>query len=446
MDTAHRPASPSASLVLARLRQATWGIPSAMVAIWALAGVMVLAALALGTPKLFSPLYYTSLQAAFRALQLGGNDSWHAMIAARDWLATHPGGNVYAGLVLGQGIKFQYPVTSLLPLALLPRDPALLMPVLNLANLGLLAATVMAMAALTLALAPAGLGSLARDPVVRHRLAWVAVLGAACYYPALRAAALGQAQVMLNLLFVLACLAWVHERPRTAGALLGLSALVKPHMAVLLVWAVLRREFGMVATGLLVAAVGVIAACMLYGTAWIGDYLGLLAFIAEHGEGFFANQSVNGLAHRWLGQSNNLAWEGTAYAPHHPAVRVATLAAGVAFTALALGQALRRGNALDRAAALATAGICVAMASPIAWEHHFGALLPGFAVALVALLPQRGPARWRWLATCYLVAGNAISAANWLWATPLNPLQSYLFFAALGLLALLLRPQPVVCT
>ena len=50
------------------------------------------------------------------------------------------------------------------------------------------------------------------------------------------------------------------------------------------------------------------------------------------------------------------------------------------------------------------------------------------------------------MAGCYLVAGNALSTANWLWATPFNPLQSYLFFAALGLLALLLRPQPAVCT
>lgn len=436
------PAPPDAPLLHARLRQALWGIPAAMVAVWVLAGAMVLAALALGAPRLFSPLYYTNLQAAFRALERHGADSWTAMLAARDWLALHPGGNVYAGLAQGGAVKFQYPVTSLLPLALLPQDPATVFRVLNLANLAMLAATIAAMVALTLHLAPAGLGKAARDPVTRRRLAAVALVGSACFYPLLRAAALGQAQVALNLLFVLASLAWVRDRPWTSGALLGLSALVKPQMVLLLVWAVLRREFGMAAAGLGVIVLGIAAACALHGTAWIGGYLSLLSFITEHGEAFFANQSANGLALRWLGVGSNLEWDSAAYAPHHPLVHAVTLAAAIGFTALALSQALRRGGALDRAAAFAVAGIAITIASPIAWEHHYGVLLPGYAVALVATLASPTPWRWRLLVASYLVAGNVISATNWLWNTPLNPLQSYVFFAAVALMALLLRPQP----
>lgn len=436
---------PSPDLAFARLRAALWGIPLGAIAAIGITAAAAALAMAAGVTHFTSPRFYTSLHAAFRALEMHGTDSWHAMFAAHAWLTANPGGDVYAGIVFAQGTKFQYPATALLLLEVLParRDPAVLL--LNLANLAMAGATIAAMAAFALALARRAIpGLLLDDHRLTPMLAAAAALATALYYPLLRALAIGQIQVALTLFFVLACHAWVARRSAVAGALLGLSALIKPQFAMLLLWALLRRDWRMAAAGLAVAGAGFAGAIALYGTGWLVGYLRLLAYIASHGESYFANQSLNGLLNRWFATGPNLEWLASAYAGYHPIVHAITFAAGISFTGLALAQAFRGTDELTRAAAFAAAGICVTMASPVAWEHHYGALLPGFAVALVAVLATPPPARWPWitLAGAYLVAGNAVSATNWLEATWLNPLQTYLFFAALALLALLLRPQP----
>jgi hypothetical protein len=43
-------------------------------------------------------------------------DSWGTMRAALDWFWQHPGGRMYQQLFFVEGIKFQDPPTSLLPL------------------------------------------------------------------------------------------------------------------------------------------------------------------------------------------------------------------------------------------------------------------------------------------------------------------------------------------
>jgi alpha-1,2-mannosyltransferase len=62
------------------------------------------------------------------------------------------------------------------------------------------------------------------------------------------------------------------------------------------------------------------------------------------------------------------------------------------------------------------------MASPIAWEHHYGILLPIYAVALAHALDSR--TRLVWLGISYVLVSTFIAAANMLAATPFNILQS----------------------
>jgi hypothetical protein len=79
------------------------------------------------------------------------------------------------------------------------------------------------------------------------------------------------------------------------------------------------------------------------------------------------------------------------------------------------------------------------IASPIAWEHHYGVLLPIFAILFANMVGER--ARLAWLAASYLLAANFFLAANALAGSALNIVQSYLLAAALVALALLhLRP------
>lgn len=422
-----------------RLRQALGFVALAMLAAWLAAAASTLAAMELAPDWLRSPIYYTSLQAAYRALTLAGTDSWWPMLAALRWLAENPGGAVYSAVVFGQGIKFQYPVTALLPMELLPERHGAAVLVLNLLNLGLVAATAAGMAALGLELArAAGLAGKGEEEArARRLLAVLCAAGTLAFYPLLRAAALGQVQVALDAAFVFACLAYLRGRGGVAGVLLGASALVKPHFAVLLLVALLRGDRAVALAGLGTGALGLALAVAVHGLAWVPDYLALLGHIGAHGEMFFANQSVNGLLTRLLLEGDSLAWDAHGYAPAHPLVRALTLANAVLFLGLALAVRPRGAGAAGRLVPYLAAAVCATVASPVAWEHHYGVLLPCFAFVLVRALS--GAAPWAWLALAHALVGNAWSPLNWLAGTWLGVLQSYTLFGALLLLWLLLR-------
>jgi hypothetical protein len=118
-------------------------------------------------------------------------------------------------------------------------------------------------------------------------------------------------------------------------------------------------------------------------------------------------------------------------------VSVGTLLASLLLLALAFFGPRRlrgRGSAVDLCAAM----LATTMASPIAWEHHYGVLLPIGAVLLAALWTRRRALAA--LAVAWLAAAHYFPATESL-ALPLGIVQSYLLFAALGMLALLLSRQ-----
>jgi alpha-1,2-mannosyltransferase len=83
--------------------------------------------------------------------------------------------------------------------------------------------------------------------------------------------------------------------------------------------------------------------------------------------------------------------------------------------------------------------VSATVASPIAWEHHYGVLFPVFAVLLVGALSSR--AQLPWLIVSYVLASNYFIATQLLAPTFWNVIQSYLLFATWILLVLLhLRP------
>ena len=80
------------------------------------------------------------------------------------------------------------------------------------------------------------------------------------------------------------------------------------------------------------------------------------------------------------------------------------------------------------------------MASPVAWEHHYGAFLPVFALALPLLARDRplGARTAPVLAFSYLAIGSAFLRPEWLFAHRVTGvLGSHLFFGGLALFALL---------
>lgn len=363
------------------------------------------------------------------------SDSWGPMEQAFALLERpQPAKPLYEKIFFERRVKFQYPPSSLLPFwlmsKLLPREqwPA----ALNAVSILALAVSIGASAAL-LAF------SLTRVGEEAARTAALGVWLALAFYPLVRAYSLGQIQAWVNALFALALCCWIAERPRAAGALAGLMCLVKPHYALFALWAVLRRRWSFLAALLVTIAIGVLASLALFGVENHRDYLDVVSFMSRRGEGYFPNQSLNGLLNRLLGNGNNLEWMGASFAPYHPWVfwPTAISSALLVAAALATPPAGQRGDAVD----FSLLALTVTVASPIAWEHHYGILPPIYAATLAAVVarPKLGAAGLPLLAASFALASNELGITNRLAATSWNVLQSYLYFGAVLLLLLLHR-------
>jgi hypothetical protein len=83
------------------------------------------------------------------------------------------------------------------------------------------------------------------------------------------------------------------------------------------------------------------------------------------------------------------------------------------------------------------------MASPIAWEHHYGILLPVFAYLLPQLIGVRGWVPYVLLGVSYFLCSNYFDFLKATALTPWNLFQSYLLFGAFLLLIFLYRISSV---
>ena len=115
------------------------------------------------------------------------------------------------------------------------------------------------------------------------------------------------------------------------------------------------------------------------------EYLAVLKSIGSHGEVFWPNQSVNGFVSRLLENGHPFKWEPNAFAPYHPVVHGATQVTA----AILLLAALWPPRNTDPRVDLAHVVLAATMASPVAWEHHYGVALPVFAVCVGGLIGHR---------------------------------------------------------
>jgi hypothetical protein len=356
-------------------------------------------------------------------------DSWTTMAAGLQHLESKDPRPLYRTLLVEQGVKFQYPPTALLPLEAAERATASEAAAFRL--LDALSKLALVLTAVAAALLLRGTGG---SPVA-SALAFAATL---LFYPALKAVTLGNVQAWITAALALALVCWQRERKAAAGVLVGLACVLKPHFALVLAWAGLRREWRFAAAIGSTLAVVLAASVAHYGFAAHVDYLHALSFLGRRSESFYPNQSFVGLLHRALGNGNNVEWQANAFPPYHAGV----FAAGVVVSLALLGAALfgrvrgTRGGALDLAAML----LAVTLASPIAWEHHYAVLAPILCLLLPEVLKPQAPLYERWLLLgAYLLSANFLALAQRLAPTPWNPLQSYLYAAALLVFLLLFR-------
>ena len=427
-------------------RAGVWGSAPLVVALCAFLPMILIGLIGLhyaDALRLLLPMDLTNFSASRAMLSgflhnSGHGDSWLPMMHALDTLKGPDRNALYQTLFFEAHIRFQYPPTSLLPPDFLGRLGLLSVRALNAINCAVFAcnAGTMALLAWLLFRRP----SRAILPPA-SAMAVIAFAAAFLFYPLVRANLLGQIQLWIDLLFTLTALCWLLQRRLAAGFLIGLACTIKPQMGLLLLWGLAWREHRFV-IGIVAGVVPpLLLSLWLYGFANHLAYLDVLGFLSRHGESYFANNSVNGILNWYLSPDDSLRWNDNAFPPFNPIIYAGTLAASLAALAALLIPALLGRAQRATLADLGAGAICTIVGSPVAWEHHYGILLPLYLVALRAIFTTQGRARTAliaaltgsWILVANFIPVTAFLAHGWAVAA-----QAYCLFGALLLLAILL--------
>ncbi|MBW4520351.1 MAG: DUF2029 domain-containing protein [Scytolyngbya sp. HA4215-MV1] len=370
-----------------------------------------------------------------------GPDSWLPM---KNALRLHQKGVPIYDIFFKNNIKFQYPPSSLLISMVLRR-----LWYLNILSwLSVVVSLVFSFKIFEFVLKDNQSDNANNYSRKDRRIIAVALIALGLtFYPIMKGYSLGQVQTLLNGLFAVTLWLWITGKKQLAGICLGIMCLIKPQYALILIWGIVRRQWKFVVPFLLTFGLGMLLSIGIFGLANHLDYLKVLSFISKRGEALYANQSVNGLLHRLLFNGNNLAWESKKFPPYNPWVYFGTLMTSLTFLVTALLPVKKKDPAafIDFSLIVLTATI----ASPIAWEHHYGILLPIYAALLPHLLenPIFGKFTLPYLAISYVLCSNFFKFTNLLAFVPvLNILQSYLLIGSLMVLICLhwLKNKPWV--
>jgi hypothetical protein len=365
-----------------------------------------------------------------------GNDSWRFMEAAVAYAKTRTpaSATIYDELFFNRHLKLLYPPTALLFLDVLNGSPHVGLSTtttLNALSIAAILITALLTAAIFRRLGPlhARANESSRLDAIAQSVAVVSL--SLTFYPVVKGYGLGQIQVLLNALFSFAIWCWIVERRGAAGAAVGLMALVKPHYAALLAWTAVRRQWRATTIGVAVMIVAIACSVAVFGWRDHAAYLRVLLFASHRPEAYYPNQSIGGAVERWLGDADSAHWSDRDYPPFHPTVYCVTTAFSIAIVLMALlgpSRRARSGNVLD----FGLFALAMTIGSPVAWEHHYGVMLPVFATALcVALDFEAGRGRLMWLAASYVLSANFFPFTNEFAGTPLRILQSLLLAGAL---------------
>jgi alpha-1,2-mannosyltransferase len=367
----------------------------------------------------------------------GGHDSWQPIANALDYLKTHTASGLYIATYYHSADQFIYPPTSLVFVFLTSRLDLFdwhSSASLNQAAWWLVPAAMVALGTLALVGLSRQGERLGLGTVILAVL--LAVVGIVLFYPLMKGVSLGQIQTWLSLLLMLALLAWTLDSKGAAGIAVGLVCVIKPQLGILVVWGLMRREWKFTAAIAITVMAFLVVSVIIFGWQVHVEYLQLLGSLSSRGESYYANQSMNGLLNRMLFIGNNLTWDGTHTKVAYDArVYILTLVSSAVIIALVLLHRWRRpAGPLDFALAL----VGFTLASPVAYEHHFGFLPAVFLLAFLALLGRAAPfIAYMVLAGAFLLSANFIGITDALAASHLNFLQSYMMFGALLLLGLL---------
>lgn len=368
-------------------------------------------------------------------------DSWFYLYRALEFFSVPQQTTVYTALNHEQGMKFQYPPTSLLFVAPLHKlSLETFISTLNLMSWIVVLLTIGLLSEIfKLSWQESGAAKHIPCPGKWARL--LLALGfTVTFYPLTWSFRLGQIQTWIYGLFVGTVLAWMTGKKELSGGLIGLICLIKPQLGLFALWGLARKQWRFViGIGVPVLFLG-LTSLYLYGLDNHLEYIEFLSFMSKYGESYHPNQSVNGLLQRALFNGPNLSPSIDQYPPYHPWIYVGTLVSSAILVVLAV--LWKRGQhpqslTLD----FAIAAVTFTMASPIAWMHHYSVLLPIFAAVfpMMFIVQSRQPFLSAWFTLTFMLTSNFYYITNALAKTPWNVLQSAMFFGAVLLLVLLYR-------
>ena len=260
---------------------------------------------------------------------------------------------------------------------------------------------------------------------LRLRPAWAVIGGVMLILssPLLATLALGQIYPILAFGLVVAWMADRRERHRISGAALGLVVAIKPTLAPVLLWPLVRRRWGAFWAAIVAGAAATLVGAVVVGFGATLDWLRLLS--ESSASPYWDNASLPSAAAR-LFTDNPYAQHVATWAWTIPVAYALGIAA-IAFTATRTRWDAEAGLWALVAAAL--------LASPIAWHNYLVLLGPGIllllargrvASAFLLLALQAIPGQWPLLwnregtvaATLALTLYLCILLAHWIVLLP----------------------------
>jgi alpha-1,2-mannosyltransferase len=223
---------------------------------------------------------------------------------------------------------------------------------------------------------------------------WWAVIGAVMLLlssPLLATLALGQIYPVLALGLVAAWVADRRGRPLLSGGALGLVVALKPSLAPVLLWPLVRRRWGAFGAALASGAAATLVGAVVVGPRATLDWLTLLSDTSP--SPYWDNASLPGAAAR-LFTDNEFA----AHIATLPWTIPVAYALGIGAIAITAARA-RRGSEVGLWALVAAS----LLASPLAWHNYLVLLAPGIllllarghvAPAFLLLALQSIPGQW----------------------------------------------------
>ena len=139
------------------------------------------------------------------------------------------------------------------------------------------------------------------------------------------------------------------------------------------------------------------------------DYLGVMAGLSRKAQSHYANQSMFGLLNRAIFNGENLPYHPYVYPPFVPWIYYVTLATTAVLVLLALAYPWREraGGMAD----LSAIGIVCVIATPMAWEHHYGVMLGIFVWFWFGVYRQGAGSVWK-LALAFVLIADFLSPFN----------------------------------